>query len=45
MESSDTVICPQCDGVGTLDGGNCAPRYTCDLCNGTGRIPTPKESK
>lgn len=40
QEQTQLVTCPNCGGVGTVEGGD--GRYTCGFCNGTGRVTRSK---
>ena len=38
--ASQTTVCPDCHGTGTLRGGPGNYPYTCPHCHGTGRVTT-----
>lgn len=40
QEQTQLVTCPNCGGVGTVEGGD--GRYVCGFCNGTGRVTRSK---
>ena len=40
QKQAQLVTCPNCGGVGTVEGGD--GRYTCGFCNGTGQVTQSK---